>query len=164
MPRLRLRVVFDTNIFIQAFLNPRGPSGQCFQLARERKIRLFVSKRTLTEIEEVIDRSAIHSVVHLNYEEQKDRFLMEIKSSAYRSTDLSCEFELLRDPKDEMIIDLAVGCEADFIVSWDKDLLDLMTGHDSVSKQFRQRFRHLKIVKPDEFLRTMLSRELPIDP
>ncbi len=54
-----------------------------------------------------------------------------------------------------MIIELAVECDADFIVSWDNDLLDLMTGIDLESKQFRQRFRGLKIVNPNEFLKAI---------
>ncbi len=158
------RVVLDTNIFIQAFLNPHGPSGLCFQLARERRISLFVSKKLLAEIEEVIARPAIRSVVRINYEEQKYRFLLEIKSSAYPATELSGTFELPRDPKDEMVVDVAVGCDADFIVSWDDDLLNLMTGTDLVCKQFRQRFRGLKVVDPNEFLRTVHELLLALQP
>lgn len=158
------RVVFDTNVFIQAFLNPRGPSGRCFQLARERTILLFVSKKLAAEIEEVIARPAVRSVVRINYEVQKDRFLSEIKSSAYPFAELNGVFALPRDPKDEMLIDLAVGCEADFLVSRDNDLLDLMTGIDNESKQFRQRFRGLKVVDPNEFLRIVDEIDLALQP
>lgn len=164
MPPSRPRVVFDTNIFVQAFLNPRGPSGRSFDLARNQTIRLFVSKRSVAEIEEVIERPAIRSVVRLNYEDQRDAFLSEVKSSAYRSTDLYGVFELVRDPKDEMVIDLAVACEADFIVTWDRDLLDLMDGYDSPSKEFRQRFRGTKIVNPTRFLEMISEMDLTLRP
>jgi predicted nucleic acid-binding protein len=50
-------------------------------------------------------------------------------------------------------VNLAVVTEADYIVTRDKDLIDLMTGFDFESKQFRQKFRPLKVVQPIDFLR-----------
>ena len=155
MRRAYPRVVLDTNILIQAFLNPLGPSGLCFDLARERQIQLFVSELTLSEIEEVIARPGIRSLIPQNSVEQVDRFLAEIKIVAYHADEANGVFRLDRDPKDEMIVELAVGCDADYIVSWDDDLLELMTGFDTASKEFRQRFRGLKVLDPNEFLKTI---------
>jgi predicted nucleic acid-binding protein len=73
---------------------------------------------------------------------------------------VSSVFQLPRDPKDEKYINLAIGVEADYIVSRDKDLLDLMTGIDLESKEFRQRFRPLKIVEPIEFLKIIAEETL----
>ncbi len=56
---------------------------------------------------------------------------------------------------DECYINLAIEAKADYLVSRDRDLLDLMTGHTDVCKDFRRRFRQLKIVEPIEFLRRM---------
>ena len=61
-------------------------------------------------------------------------------------------FEYLRDPEDEPYLNLAISAKAAFLVSRDRDLLDLMTRHDTESKQFRQRFRFLKVIKPIDFL------------
>lgn len=164
MGRAYLRVVFDTNVLLQALLNPFGPSGRCFHLARERKIQLFISEKTLLEIEEVVARSSFRSLMNENPSEQIERFLYELKLVSYLGNEMPQIFRLDRDPKDEMIIDLAVGCDADHIVTWDRDLLDLMTGTDVESKQFRQRFRHLKIVKPDEFLTLAETMDLSMRP
>jgi predicted nucleic acid-binding protein len=71
---------------------------------------------------------------------------------------------LERDPKDEIIIDLAVETEADYIVSRDKDLLDLMINFSVEAKEFRQRFRPLKIVQPIEFLRIVQEEDLSLKP
>ena len=62
-------------------------------------------------------------------------------------------FEYSRDAKDEPYLNLAIVARANFLVSRDKDLLDLMAGHDLESKQFRQRFRFLKIIEPVGLLR-----------
>lgn len=164
MSRSRPKAVFDTNIFIQAFLNPSGPSGRCFNLARERRTQLFVSEKGLTEIEEVIARPSIRSILPETFAESVERFLAEIKSTAYHATGSVGIFKLDRDPKDELIIELAVGCDADFIISWDKDLLELMTGFDSAGKEFRQRFRGIRIVNPNEFLRIVSEIDMALDP
>ena len=73
-------------------------------------------------------------------------------------------FRLERDPKDEIIIDLAVEAEADYIVSRDKDLLDLMNGFTDDCKEFRQRFRFLTAVEPLEFLRIVEAKGLSLNP
>ena len=53
----------------------------------------------------------------------------------------------------KVYINFAVEAKADYIVSRDNDLLDLMTGHTKECKEFRQRFRLLKVVDPLEFLK-----------
>ncbi len=58
-----------------------------------------------------------------------------------------------RDPKDEKYINLAAAAGAAYIISRDTDLLDLMTGFDEESKNFRQKFRLLKVIEPLEFLK-----------
>ena len=62
-------------------------------------------------------------------------------------------FEYSRDTRDEPYINLAIAARAAFLVSRDKDLLDLMSAHDIESKQFRRRFRFLRVIKPESFLR-----------
>ena len=72
-------------------------------------------------------------------------------------------FKYPRDHKDEKSINLATEAEVDFIVTWDNDLLDLMTGTETESKQFRLSFRNIKIVRKDEFLRKDSESGLSLD-
>jgi predicted nucleic acid-binding protein len=60
---------------------------------------------------------------------------------------------------DEPYINLAVEAEADYIISRDKDLLDLMTGYTEECKDFRRRFRPLKVIAPVEFLKELEQTE-----
>ncbi len=62
---------------------------------------------------------------------------------------------LLQATANESYINLAVAAGADYIVSRDNDLLDLMTGHTTECKEFRQRFRPLKVIDPVSFLKTL---------
>ncbi|HMY74803.1 MAG TPA: hypothetical protein PLQ88_23490 [Blastocatellia bacterium] len=50
---------------------------------------------------------------------------------------------------------MAIEVRADFIVSRDNDLLDLMNWHQEAGREFQKRFRSLRIVTPEEFLRAM---------
>lgn len=69
---------------------------------------------------------------------------------------VSKKFSYPRDEDDKPYINLAVATGADFIISRDKDLLDLMTGHTNECKEFRQRFRPLAVIEPLDFL-TMIE-------
>lgn len=70
---------------------------------------------------------------------------------------LAALFEEARE--DEKYLNLAVAVQAAYLVSRDKDLLDLMTGHSDEGKDFRRRFRPLKIIEPVEFLKTVMPEE-----
>jgi putative PIN family toxin of toxin-antitoxin system len=152
MPTKILRVVFDCNVFLQALLNPNGVASKCLEAVRSGKAKLFVSKDTLEEIRDVILRPNILSRL-------PDADKLQVESSIEYIAIISSfvdsvphKFDFERDPKDEMIIDLAVEVEADYIVSRDNDLLNLMTGYTDECKDFCRRFRGLKIVNPVEFL------------
>jgi predicted nucleic acid-binding protein len=90
---------------------------------------------------------------------QLETFIEHITSISTFIEPVPHNFDFERDPKDEIIIDLAIKAEADYIVSRDKDLLDLMIGYTSECKDFRRRFRGLKIVNPIEFL-TLIEKQL----
>lgn len=64
-------------------------------------------------------------------------------------------FAYPRDPDDEPYLNLAIEVEADYLISRDHDLLDLMNWSQEAGREFRQRFRFLKIVTPEEFLHAM---------
>ena len=147
-----LRVVFDCNIFLQALLNPNGVAVKCVEAVRNGNAKLFVSKATLEEIRDVILRPNILSRLPDADEFQIESFIEHIINISTFVESVPHKFDFERDPKDEIIIDLAVEAEADYIVSRDNDLLDLMTSYTNECKNFRRRFRALKIVNPVEFL------------
>lgn len=147
-----IRVVFDCNIFIQFLLNPNGVAAKCLKTVQSGKAKLFISKETLEEIRDVVLRPNILARLPDADEFQIETFIEFITSISDFIDFVLRRFDFERDPKDEIIINLAIEAEADYIVSRDKDLLDLMTGYTDECKEFRRRFRKLKIVNPVEFL------------
>ncbi|MBS1787431.1 MAG: hypothetical protein JST85_06915 [Acidobacteria bacterium] len=55
-------------------------------------------------------------------------------------------------------LNLAIEVEADYLISRDPDLLDLMKWEKEEGRAFQQRFRFLKIIAPVEFLQVMESQ------
>ncbi|MEK7723836.1 MAG: putative toxin-antitoxin system toxin component, PIN family [Acidobacteriota bacterium] len=161
-----IKAVFDCNILIQAAANSQNPASACFRLAESKAIELFVSEITLTELEEVLNRDYIKEYFRYT-EEVIAEFLERVKNVATIVRKVPQVFSLPRDVDDEIYVNLAVVAEADYIVTRDKDLIDLMTGFDFESKQFRQKFRPLKVVQPLEFLRIVeeqLKNNIAIKP
>lgn len=62
---------------------------------------------------------------------------------------------LTRDPKDAMYLDLALAAGAEYVVSRDNDLLDLMTSPDPEPAAFRAAYPALRITDPVSFLRSL---------
>lgn len=147
-----ISAVFDCNILIQAAANSRNPASACFRLVEAQVVKLFVSEKTLEELEDVLNRDFIKE--RFKYTDQViSEFLDKVRHIAVVSKNVPKVFSLSRDADDAEYINLAVQAEAFYIVSRDHDLLDLMTGYDVESKEFRHKTRPLKIIEPIEFLK-----------
>lgn len=162
----QITAVFDCNVLLQSTARNNSPASACLRLAESGAIKLFVSEETLFELEEILNRSYIKERFDIADEDVKE-FLENLRFAAMVFIDVPKVFSLPRDVDDEPYINLAVESEADFIVTHDKDMLDLMTGYDDSSQEFRQRFRPLKVVKPVDFIEIVdekLKEDMSINP
>ncbi len=160
----KLRVVFDCMMFLQAVRSDKSIAFKLFEYLEADAFILFVSRETLDEVNDVLARPYIRAKNPQITDESVKAFLSRVLSKAKLIKKLPKRFEYSRDPKDEKYINLAAEAEADYIVSRDKDLLDLMTSFDNESKEFRQRFRPLQIVAPVDFLKILAEKNLPLKP
>jgi len=162
----KVYAVFDCNVLIQAATNSLNSASACFRLVETKVVKLFVSEETLSELEDVLKRDFIRERFKFTDEIIKE-YLNKVCDLADVLTNVPKIFSLPRDVDDEEYINLAVASESGFIVTRDNDLLYLMTGFDDTSKEFRQRFRYLKVVEPIEFLRIVeekLIEDISINP
>ena len=137
----------------------RGSAVECLELVEYDRINLFVSDEVLAEIKDVLTRSKLQARFSLLTQERIERLLEILRQKATLVKNVLEIFNYPRDPKDEKYINLAVEAKADYIVSRDRDLLDLMTDFTDEAKEFRQRFRPLKIIEPLEFLHIIKTKE-----
>ncbi|MEW6213173.1 MAG: putative toxin-antitoxin system toxin component, PIN family [Acidobacteriota bacterium] len=146
------RVVFDCGVFLQGLISESGPAVACLELFERGEITLLFSEATLLEIKDVLSRSKLRAKYPLLTEERTTQLLESLWSKAEFVQNVPQHFSYERDPDDEPYLNLAIEAEAAYLVSRDKDLLDLMTGYTEECKEFRRRFRPLKIVDPVTFL------------
>lgn len=131
---------------------------KCFELFENGFVELFVSEDILAEIQNVITRPKLQAKYSRLTNERAKKLIEVLRTKATLIKDVPPVFSYMRDPKDEKYINLAAAAGAVYIVSRDTDLLDLMTGFDNESKEFRQKTRPLKVIEPIEFLKIVGER------
>ena len=164
MPQSIPRVVYDCNVFWRAFFSSSGVGHECYRLLAEKRVLHFASPATVDELIEVLSRADTLSRFPGSNAEDVEEFVRYVVSISSLVKTVPHVFDLPRDVDDELYVDLAVAVEADYLVTFDRDLLDLMTGFDDASKEFRQKFRNIKVVRPDELLKIISETGLSLAP
>lgn len=139
--------VFDAGVVLQATLNPRGPAGQSLQLMDADLIEVYLSPHTREEIADVLTRPVIRRKYPHLTDERANVMLARLDAHANIVPSVFRSLEYPRDPDDEPVINLAIHVRAHYLVSRDKDLLDL-----DKSRDFRLLYPFLRIVDPVTFL------------
>lgn len=147
------KAVFDCNVFLQAASRKQSVAAECLRFVENGEVRLYVCGEILEEIEVVLNRPEIRNHFQSLTDEIVKAFLLKLRRISQIIKKIPKKFSYSRDPDDEIYINLAVCAEVDFLVSGDKDLLDLMSAYTIEAKEFRQRFRPLQVVEPLEFLK-----------
>src|SRR2546429_412916 len=118
--------VFDCMVYLQAAARAEGPARACLQLAKDGQILLRLSPAVLMELEDVLNRPRIRVKFPSLTLEAVALCFEDVARVGESEGKVANVVPLPRDPKDEPYLNLAVAARADFLVSWDKDLLDLM--------------------------------------
>lgn len=149
----KLRVVYDCNVLLVAAAKEKSTAAACLWLARSGYVRLFLSQDVLEEVEDVLNRPKIRAAFATLTDELVSSFLAQLREVGEFVHPVPKKFTYPRDKDDEQYVDLAGAVAAHYLVSRDKDLLSLNTGYSDECKQFRQRFRPLKVIEPLDLLR-----------
>lgn len=155
----RLGAVFDCNVHLQAASREKSVAAECLCLVEKGFVRLYLSEEILAEVEDVLNRPEIRNHFKSLTDEIVEAFLVRLRRNSQIIRRVPKKFRYSRDPDDEPYINLAVEVEVAFLVSRDNDLLDLMTDYTAEAKEFRQRFRLLRVIEPLEFLKEMQKLE-----
>lgn len=131
-PKKPLRVVADTNILISA-LGFGGKPRQILNLILEGQIKAVTSPILLAELEDVIVKKfpkLESSLGRVNKQIRKNFKVIKPKIS----------LRLVKDEPDNRVIEAAVEGDCDYIVTGDRELLEL------------KRYKKTKVVTAQEFL------------
>ena len=130
-----MRVLFDTNVLLAAFLS-EGLCSKLLRRAAHRHFELFLSPSIIAEFKDKlrkkfkVDSNGIKTVTAL---------VLEASSSAELLYPVEIVAGVSRDPDDDHVLASALTQRVQFIVTGDKDLLDL------------KRFRNIEIISPRDF-------------
>lgn len=128
-----MKVVLDTNILISAIFW-RGNPYKVLHAGLDQKYLLTLSTEILNELEEKL---RLKFVIPEEIIEEHIEILTEYAEIIQPVV----KFDVIKeDPDDNMILECAISCKADYIVSGDEHLLKL------------KKFKGTKIVTPKEFL------------
>ncbi|MBM4351757.1 MAG: putative toxin-antitoxin system toxin component, PIN family [Deltaproteobacteria bacterium] len=114
-----MRVVFDTNIFISAFVIPGGQAEKAMLKIIEGEDVLLLSKGILDELLSVL------SIKFSRDKEEISRVAVILSEMAER-VEPTKTIKVLTDQPDNRILECAVSGNADIIVTGDKEILRLM--------------------------------------
>jgi putative PIN family toxin of toxin-antitoxin system len=131
-----VRAVFDTNIFISAFVIPGGNADEAYLHAVHGMFELFTSVAILTE-------TATTLQTKFQWSDEKVRQLLQAISKTATVLRTQPHLHLLADEPDNRILECAALAKADVIVTGDRHLLAL------------QRHEETRIVTLAAFLRLL---------
>ena len=138
-PASGLRAVFDTNVFVSAFLSSRGVPFRIWTHALRGRFQLVTSPPIISEIA---------GVLRDDMKWNETAITAQVKSIA-RVAEIVVPRLVLKavkaDDDDNRILECAVEGKASLIVSGDHHLLDLKS------------FRDIGIVRPIDFYRTLCA-------
>jgi len=139
-----IRAVFDTTVLVSAFLNSLlsegGLSLELFRFAQSDRFHLYVNEPILEETgrilleEERIRRKYLYTTKEVKEFIQSLRFV----SHFVESIPEVCVIE--RDVEDNKILACAIAIQADYLVTRDLDLLDIVS------------YQGIEIIKPEYFI------------
>lgn len=130
-----LRVVLDTNIIVSALVFGGKPE-KILRLAFQKDITPITSLLIQAELSEIL-------VKKFSFSESRVRQIHRRMNKIFKTINPSIEIHALRDKEDNKVLEAAVEGRCSYIVTGDKDLLDL------------KNFKGIEIVTADKFLKIL---------
>ncbi len=130
-----MKIVFDTNVWISAMLWNRSVANKLFKLLLEHEVSIYTSYELLVECKKVLERDFPES----NMKEILNELLeSSVYIQVYDKVDV-----VANDKSDNIIIECALAASADFIISYDKHLLNIVE------------YRNIRVITPERALRLL---------
>lgn len=119
----KLKVVFDTQVFLRSLIKSSSASSRLVRGFQEGRYTLYIADETEAEIIDVLNRPEIRTKFPQITDELVQKTLESLKQA--QRVILEPIDPISRDPKDDIFLACAKAAQADYLVSEDKDLLVL---------------------------------------
>lgn len=131
-----LKIVIDTNVIVSSLIQRNYPYRIIYELLVDDRFLLCVSEELMTEYYEVLSRQKFARFP--DFFGKAENLLADIETKAQKFVP-STKLDLISDKDDNMILELADACKADFIITGNTN--------DFTFSEYQQ----TKIVSPKEF-------------
>ena len=133
-----IKIVLDTNVLVAGLRSNSGASHCILRLLGSGSYDLCISVALILEYEEVLKNKINHEIISSEEIEEFIDYLCKIGKKfnihfLWRPT--------LRDPDDEMVLEIAVSSQAEFIVTF------------NVKDFIRENYFGVKVITPIQFLK-----------
>jgi len=141
------RVVVDTSVVVAAILGkPRAAPAKVLKFMLSGVFRTYSSREAMKELYEVLTSERIAKFLKGGSEIAILTYIFV--NSRVVLIEPRKRISMCRDPDDDKFLEVAYEAKADYLVTLDKDLLDLRD-----EKREIELFGHrVKVLRPDEFL------------
>ena len=112
-----IKVIFDTNVWISFLIGKRLSFIKNYISCGQ--ISLVTTEQLLREIEEVTSRERLKKY----FPHESVNELLELLETIVEKVEIKPTHFIIRDPKDNFLLDLIDFSKADYLVTGDKDLL-----------------------------------------
>lgn len=132
-----LKVILDTNILISAIAfggNPR----QVLNLVLDEKMNAIISPILLAELQEIINKKFVLKVAAFE-------LLLDSIKDIFQIVHPNKILKVVRDEDDNRVLEAAIEGKCDYIITGDKDLLELGS------------FKNIEILTADQFLNNVFK-------
>ena len=136
-----MKAVFDTNIYISAFVVPGGNAEEAYLRALKGEFTLYTSLAILTEMAQTLEKK-------FGWQADKIAQLLKAISKVAPVIKTYPHLHVLADEPDNRILECVIEAKADFVVTGDRHLLTLKT------------FQNTTIVTLSNFLASLKKSEV----
>lgn len=117
-----MRVVIDPNVLVSAAISSAGQPRAIVNAWTEERFELIASPAVIEELRDVLHRPKLRRWISLDL---ADAFVDGLAEDATIVADPPALPGVSRDPDDDYLVALARATGVDYLVSGDRDLLDL---------------------------------------
>lgn len=135
-----MKIVLDTNVWLSGIFW-EGEASKLIEKAEKKDLQIIISEDILSEIIAVLNRESKFQKYILNLRlsiEDLLRTILSISTLIKTKNKLNI---IKADSKDNIILEAAIDGKAEYIISYDNHLLNMIE------------FRGIKIISPGEFLK-----------
>ncbi len=134
-----MKITVDTNFLISSTQWGNSVSRRLLDIMIEKDIEIYITDFVIEEFSRVLKRD-------FKYDEEDVERFIEIVLSLTKLVVTKNEINIIKDdPSDNKIIECALESESDYILTYDKHLLNI------------KEYKGVKIIKPEEFLKVVFN-------